>query len=96
MLYSPAPGAVLPGRTGAIGRMVVRPGYYLYIGSARQANGIRQRVSHHFTPADELNLRWQIDDLRLLAPAMEIWFVTHRKDETYECQLSHRLSGKRW
>jgi Uri superfamily endonuclease len=76
VLEAVAPGPVLLGRTGTLGRMEVRPGYYVYAGSAFQSGGVRGRWRHHLTPAVELALKWQVDCLRLRCAVVEGWFTT--------------------
>ncbi len=51
--------------------MPVRPGYYLYMGSAFGPGGLRGRLSHHFAPP--ASPYWHIDYLRQAAELLEVW-----------------------
>ena len=65
VLKTEAPGPVLVGRTGRIGRVVALPGYYAYIGSACGPGELAGRLKHHLKLARGLRLKWQVDFLRL-------------------------------
>jgi Uri superfamily endonuclease len=58
--------------TGGLGRLSVRKGYFLYVGSALGPGGLRARLAHHMRPAPKP--RWHIDYLRTVAPLRQIWF----------------------
>lgn len=62
-------GVVVAGR---LGRLSVRRGYYLYVGSALGPGGLRARLAHHLRPA--LKPHWHIDYLRIVAPVRQVWF----------------------
>lgn len=71
---------------GRWGTLDIRPGYYLYIGSAFGPGGVRARVSRH---CRELKPRhWHIDYLREHADLVSIWYshdpvrLEHRWAET--------------
>jgi len=49
-------------RIGAAGMMAVRPGYYIYVGSALGPGGLRARVARHRRRAKKRH--WHIDYLR--------------------------------
>lgn len=49
-------------RVGRLGDMMLRPGFYLYVGSAFGPGGLRSRVGRHATRHKPL--RWHIDYLR--------------------------------
>jgi Uri superfamily endonuclease len=84
LLSASASRSVMIGRTGRLGRMAVRPGYYLYVGSAMGPGGLAGRLGHHLTPADQLRAKWQVDFLRLVCRVEEVWYTT---DPTRrECQ----------
>jgi Uri superfamily endonuclease len=77
VLQTAAPGGVLLGRTGNLGRMEVADGSYVYSGSAcGTKTGIRGRQRRHLTLARELKLKWQVDFLRLRCSVVEVWFTT--------------------
>jgi len=58
---------------GRRGQLHVRPGFYIYVGSAFGAGGVRARVAHH----SRLSRRphWHIDYLRQVAQLREIWWT---------------------
>jgi len=60
-------------QVGALGSIEIRPGYYIYVGSALGPGGIRARVSRHLRKAGKLH--WHIDYLRPNMPVVEIWFA---------------------
>ncbi len=49
----------------------LRPGYYVYIGSAFGPGGLRARVARHFR--QEKKLRWHIDYLRVHTTPLGVW-----------------------
>jgi Uri superfamily endonuclease len=58
-------------QVGSLGEMEVRPGYYLYVGSAFGPGGLRARVSRHF--GGQGKPHWHIDHLRQVAQPVEAW-----------------------
>lgn len=56
---------------GRLGMMEVRPGYYLYTGSAFGPGGLCGRLAHHLRPV--IRPHWHIDYLRQAANVVEIW-----------------------
>ena len=56
---------------GRWGRLDVRPGYYLYVGSAFGPGGVAARVSRHCREAK--SKRWQVDYLREHAAMAAVW-----------------------
>ena len=58
---------------GALGELVVSPGFYLYVGSAFGPGGLRARVGRHI--AGQGALRWHIDFLRQVAQPVEAWCI---------------------
>lgn len=49
-------------RVGRLGSVRLRPGYYLYVGSAFGPGGLRARIDHH--RHGPVRLHWHIDHLR--------------------------------
>ncbi len=58
---------------GRLGRHDLRPGFYLYVGSALGSGGLRARLSHHLESSAEPH--WHIDYLLRIATLEEIWFA---------------------
>lgn len=75
---------------GRLGVMGVRPGWYVYVGSAFGPGGVKGRVGHHTRPQPKPH--WHIDYLRQVALLVEIWY-THdpiRHEHTW-ASLCHQL-----
>ncbi len=51
--------------------MRLQPGFYVYVGSALGAGGLRARIMHHLRRAKAP--RWHIDYLRMHVPVDQIW-----------------------
>jgi Uri superfamily endonuclease len=58
-------------QVGRWGMLDVRPGYYMYVGSAFGPGGIAARVLRHCR-RDKLD-RWHIDYLRKVTAPLEVW-----------------------
>ena len=58
---------------GRLGVMTVRPGWYVYVGSAFGPGGVKGRVGHHTRP--QTKPHWHIDYLRQVAPLVEVWYT---------------------
>jgi len=68
VLYAAAAHRIQVGR---LGRLAVREGYYIYVGSALGPGGIGARVGHHAQRARHPH--WHIDFLRCAAQPVEAW-----------------------
>ncbi len=56
---------------GKLGSIDIRPGFFLYVGSAFGPGGLAARLGHHLRPASSLH--WHIDNLKgCLVPA-DVW-----------------------
>src|SRR5438045_205476 len=74
-------------RVGRLGVLLVRPGFYVYVGSALGPGGLRGRVSRHLRgPARR---RWHVDFLRAALLLEEVWFTADA--ERRECAWSRAL-----
>ncbi len=70
---------------GHRGDLDIRPGYYIYIGSAFGPGGVRARVSRHCR--DSKAKHWHIDYLREYASPVDVWC-------SYDPEhLEHRWAG---
>lgn len=67
-------------QVGKLGVLAVRPGYYVYIGSAFGPGGLRARLKHHLGCAKRLH--WHIDYLRRVTHPEKIYGVVSK--ERYE------------
>ena len=66
---------------GALGMMTVRPGWYVYVGSAFGPGGLQARVQRHVRGDGALH--WHVDYLRTVTSLPSVWY-TH-DDERREC-----------
>jgi Uri superfamily endonuclease len=57
---------------GCLGTLRVRPGLYVYVGSALGPGGLAGRISHHARPAKKAH--WHIDSLRAHTRLESIWY----------------------
>jgi Uri superfamily endonuclease len=60
-------------RLGALGTVDVRPGFYLYVGSAFGPGGVAARVSRHCRTGGVEH--WHVDYLRAVTPVSEVWYT---------------------
>lgn len=62
---------------GRLGRLIGRPGWYVYVGSAFGPGGVRARVGRHLRlnrrSAGSQTLRWHVDYLHQHGRIREIW-----------------------
>ena len=79
-------------RIGRLGSLTLRPGWYVYVGSAFGPGGVRARLAHHRKRAARPH--WHVDHLRLHAQLERVWF-THdpvRREHQW-AQAMQRLPG---
>ena len=77
---------------GRFGQMSLQPGFYLYIGSAHGAGGIKARVSRHVR-RDKVK-RWHIDYLRTHVRLLEVWVgYGERRSESEWSACVEALTG---
>ena len=60
-------------RVGRLGLLQVKPGFYVYVGSAFGPGGVNARISHHKNISN--HPRWHIDYLRAVTVIQEIWYT---------------------
>lgn len=58
---------------GRLGRMVVRDGWYGYVGSALGPGGLRARIAHHLEPPSDPH--WHLDYLRDACEPRVAWIL---------------------
>jgi Uri superfamily endonuclease len=63
-----------PLRVGKLGTLGLKPGYYVYVGSAFGAGGLAARIRHHRQIA--ICPHWHIDYLRAACELIEVWVTT--------------------
>lgn len=57
---------------GSLGKLTLKQGYYIYVGSAFGPGGVRARVRRHYK-RDKV-LHWHIDYARGIMPLIEVWY----------------------
>ncbi|WP_263831312.1 GIY-YIG nuclease family protein [Salinibacter sp.] len=75
---------------GALGAMIVRPGVYVYVGSAFGPGGLRARVGRH--ARGDGAQHWHVDYLRAATALEAVWY-THdpeRRECTWAAVLRDR------
>ena len=78
-------------KIGKLGTLHLKPGFYIYVGSAFGPGGLKARIAHHRRKASRPH--WHIDYLGSFLQLIEIWYTydpTHR-----EHQWAKTLSGTR-
>ena len=58
---------------GRLGSLALRPGWYVYVGSAFGPGGLRARLAHHRKLATRPH--WHVDYLRLHATLERVWYT---------------------
>jgi len=78
--------SILPGR---LGRAVLVPGIYAYVGSAQGPGGLAARLTRHLRP--DKRPHWHVDALTTAAPVSVVWWVASA--DRLECQWSGLLQA---
>jgi Uri superfamily endonuclease len=76
-------------KIGKLGTLNVKPGFYVYVGSAFGPGGLKARIGHHRKSSSRRH--WHIDFLSEYLPPTEVWVThdpTHREHHWSEA-LSH-------
>lgn len=73
---------------GRLGTLELRPGWYVYVGSAQGPGGLAARVGRHIQI--EKKRRWHIDYVRPQVELREVWF-THGPEKV-ECQWAEKMA----
>jgi Uri superfamily endonuclease len=79
---------------GALGEMTVRPGRYVYVGSAFGPGGLRARVQRHVRGDGALH--WHVDYLRAVVTLEAIWYThdAERRECTWATVLRKRDAAR--
>ena len=78
-------------QVGLLGLLTLQQGYYLYIGSAFGAGGIRSRVKHHARISARPH--WHLDYIRPSLSLLSIWYS--HDAERHECEWATALQARR-
>ncbi|WP_455205158.1 GIY-YIG nuclease family protein [Kaarinaea lacus] len=60
-------------RIGRCGVLPLKPGYYVYVGSAFGPGGLKARLNHHLKQST--SPRWHLDYLRRHTRVAEVWYT---------------------
>ncbi|MCD6457413.1 MAG: GIY-YIG nuclease family protein [Thermoproteales archaeon] len=82
-------GEKIEADVGALGRVKLDEGYYLYVGSALGPGGLKARISRHFRKSKKL--KWHIDLLLVSENSRIIGVFCALTNEKYECKIVKRL-----
>jgi len=85
VLRASAPARLTIGR---LGEVAIVPGWYLYVGSALGAGGLRGRLRHHLQPVRRPH--WHIDYLRQVCAVTQVWCVVDAR--RWEHRWAHLLA----
>jgi len=69
-------------KVGRLGKLFLRPGFYVYVGSAFGPGGVQARVSRHLRT--DKRKHWHIDYLREYTTPLEAWVSYEAKDLEHE------------
>lgn len=67
---------------GRLGNFSLRPGYYVYVGSAFGPGGLSARLHHHLRPVRRGH--WHVDHLRKVAQVEQIWYAEQETRREHE------------
>jgi Uri superfamily endonuclease len=62
-----------PAKIGKLGTLFLKPGYYVYVGSAFGPGGLKARINHHINHSSRPH--WHIDYLGPRLRFCEIWYT---------------------
>lgn len=75
---------------GRLGTFWLPAGYWLYVGNACGAGGVKKRTSRHQT-ADSSRM-WNLDHIKMIASPVELWWTEHPKEVELECPWAMSLA----
>ena len=67
---------------GKLGRLHLRPGFYVYVGSAFGPGGLKARIAHHMKISEKPH--WHMDYVRPALVPEEIWFTYDTKHREHQ------------
>ena len=75
-------------QVGRLGPLQLKPGFYIYVGSAFGPGGLKARISHHKRLSK--HHRWHVDYLRAETRLQGVWYTydpVHREHQWAEVML---------
>jgi Uri superfamily endonuclease len=77
---------------GKLGKFLIRPGCYVYAGSAFGPGGLKARIAHHVRISQRPH--WHIDYLRSILPLDEVWYSYDTEQHEHQwADTFSRLKG---
>jgi Uri superfamily endonuclease len=78
-------------RIGRLGVLPLRPGWYIYVGSAFGPGGLRARIGHHRRVARRPH--WHVDYLRRRTRLVAVWYISRVRCEHEWAQRLGAIPG---
>jgi Uri superfamily endonuclease len=75
LILSSATDIVIP--VGRLGDLQLKPGFYVYVGSALGPGGVSARLAYHMRPVRRPH--WHLDYLKAHTNILEVWFTYGRR-----------------
>jgi Uri superfamily endonuclease len=75
---------------GKLGRFSIKPGYYVYSGSAFGPGGLRARIGHHLRQSSKPH--WHIDFFKQDFDITEVYYISGKK--CYEHRWAETLQSR--
>jgi Uri superfamily endonuclease len=75
---------------GQLGTLFIKPGFYVYVGSAFGPGGLKARLNHHFNHTSRPH--WHLDYLRPDLSVCEIWYTYDRVRREHQWADLHAQS----
>ncbi len=80
---------------GKLGKLKMRKGYYVYVGSAFGPGGVRARVKRHCRIHKPPH--WHIDYIRPVVELIEVWYTYDPKKREHQwADILMRIDGVEW
>jgi Uri superfamily endonuclease len=76
-----------PVNIGKLGTLFLKPGFYVYIGSAFGPGGLKARIKHHFSYSTRPH--WHLDYLRPALSVCEIWYTYDQTRREHQWAAIH-------
>ena len=70
-----------------LGTLFLKPGFYVYIGSAFGPGGLKARIKHHFSYSTRPH--WHLDYLRPALSVCEIWYTYDQTRREHQWAAIH-------
>ncbi|UCG73709.1 MAG: GIY-YIG nuclease family protein [Chromatiales bacterium] len=67
---------------GRLGRLSLAPGFYVYVGSAFGAGGLRARVERHWSGRGRPH--WHVDYLRAVSRPVAVWYQVQQSSREHD------------